>query len=91
MVGFDLMEAGSETTASTLVWVILYLTLHPEVQERCYTEIEENIGQTSVTLEDTANLNFCQATIAEIQRVGQIAVASFLHRVLKEVVQLCLK
>ena len=48
MVGFDLMGAGSETTASTLVWVILYLALHPEVQERCFKEIEENIGQSSV-------------------------------------------
>jgi methyl farnesoate epoxidase/farnesoate epoxidase len=85
MVGFDLMAAGSETTSSTLVWVILFLSLHTEVQDRCYKEIEENIGHSNVTLEDTANLNFCQATIAEIQRVGQVAVSSLQHRVLKDV------
>ena len=85
MIGFDLMSAGSETTASTLVWAILYLVLHPSVQDRCYEEIEENIGQASVALADSGKLNYCQATIAEVQRLGQVAVASLQHRVTKQV------
>merc|ERR1719347_298644 len=85
MIGHDLMSAGSETVATTLNWIILYLTIQPTVQERCYQEIEETIGQQSVALSDTARLHYCQATIAEIQRVSQVAVSSIQHRVTKQV------
>ena len=85
MIGMDLMSAGSETTATTLIWVILYLVLYPEVQEKCHKEIEDQIGQSDVALGDTGKLNFCQATIAEIQRVAQVAVSSLQHRVTREV------
>ena len=35
----DLFEAGGETVGSTLSWVLLYLALNPEAQEKCYQEI----------------------------------------------------
>jgi len=85
MIGHDLMSAGSETVATTMNWVILFLTIHPEVQKKCFEEIEETIGQDTVALSDTDRLNYCQATIAEIQRVSQVAVSSVQHRVIKEV------
>jgi len=85
MIGHDLMSAGSETVATTLNWIILYLTIQPTVQERCYQEIEEVIGQKSVALSDTSRLHYCQATIAEIQRVSQVAVSSIQHRVTRQV------
>ena len=58
----------------------------PDVQEKCYKEIEDHIGESKVSLEDTGKLNFCQATIAEIQRVGEVAIASLQHIVTEEVV-----
>ena len=85
MIGHDLMSAGSETVATTMNWMILFLAIHPEVQEKCYEEIEETIGQDNVALSDTDRLNYCQATIAEIQRVSQVAVSSIQHRVIREV------
>eukprot|EP00091_Calanus_sinicus_P014080 TRINITY_DN31434_c0_g1_i1.p1 TRINITY_DN31434_c0_g1~~TRINITY_DN31434_c0_g1_i1.p1 ORF type:complete len:123 (-),score=17.30 TRINITY_DN31434_c0_g1_i1:61-429(-) len=85
MIGMDLMAAGSETSSTTLMWIILYLVVHPDVQEKCHKEIEDQIGESSVRLEDTGKLNFCQATIAEIQRVCEVAVSSLQHRVTKEV------
>ena len=85
MIGHDLMSAGSETVATTINWLILFLAIHPEVQEKCYEEIEETIGQDNVALSDTDRLNYCQATIAEIQRVSQVAVSSIQHRVIREV------
>jgi len=36
---FDLFAAGSETTSTTLLWIILYLIKYPEVQDLCRTEI----------------------------------------------------
>ena len=35
----DLFIAGSETTASMLDWLILYMMMYPEVQEQCHVEI----------------------------------------------------
>ena len=85
MIGHDLMSAGSETVATTMNWIILYLVLYPEVQEKCYREIEELIDQSNVALSDAERLHFCQATIAEIQRVSQVAVSNIQHRVMKKV------
>ncbi|KAI9495683.1 cytochrome P450 [Zychaea mexicana] len=36
--------AGSETTASTLEWMIALLANHPEIQTKVYEEIKNNIG-----------------------------------------------
>jgi cytochrome P450 len=36
--------AGSETTTSTLEWLIAFLANHPEIQDKAYKEIEEMIG-----------------------------------------------
>jgi cytochrome P450 len=83
MIGHDLISAGSETVATTLNWMILYLTINPEVQEKCYQEIAERVSDG--VLRDTEMLHYCQATIAEVQRLSQVAVASVQHRVTKEV------
>jgi len=85
MIGMDLMSAGSETTSTTLLWVVIYLVLYPEVQERCYEEVMTNLGESPVSLTDTDRLHYCQATIAEIQRVSVVAIASLQHRVTKTV------
>ena len=42
----DLFQAGSETISTTLSWAILYLTLYPEVQNKCWVEIDETLGST---------------------------------------------
>jgi len=85
MIGMDLMSAGSETTSTFLMWSVLYMVLYPEVQEKCQLEIEEHIGQANVSLNDFDKLNYCQATIAEVLRVSQVAVSTVYHRVIKKV------
>ena len=37
----DLFMAGTETTSATLVWGLLYLILHPEVQAKCRLEMSQ--------------------------------------------------
>jgi cytochrome P450 len=37
----DLFVAGSETTATTLSWAYMYLAEYPDIQEKCYKEIEK--------------------------------------------------
>ena len=40
----DFFQAGSETSSTTLSWAILYLALYPDIQEKCWKEIEQNLG-----------------------------------------------
>jgi len=44
MVCLDLFTAGSETTANTLDYAILYMVLNPEVQKKVQAEIDQVIG-----------------------------------------------
>lgn len=41
IVLFDLFIAGVETTTTSLLWAILYLLHHPEVQEKMFSELSE--------------------------------------------------
>ena len=40
----DLFIAGSETTSTTLLWSIVFLMRHPEIQERIHTELDGVFG-----------------------------------------------
>ena len=59
---YDFLMAGSETSATFLKWLVLYLTLHPEVQDRCREEILGVIGANSCKLEDIQNLPYTQVS-----------------------------
>ena len=61
MVCLDLFKAGAETTSTTLLWTVLYLTLHPQVQEKCFQEVQQVVGDHRPSL--SHHLPYCQATI----------------------------
>uniref|UniRef100_A0ACB8FP23 Uncharacterized protein n=1 Tax=Sphaerodactylus townsendi TaxID=933632 RepID=A0ACB8FP23_9SAUR len=70
---FDLFGAGTETTSSTLLWGILEMVLHPEVQERVHEEIEEVLGRDKPpTMADQPNMPYTNAVIHELQRWADI-------------------
>lgn len=56
-----------------------------DVQEKCYQEISNVLGDTDLSLEHIHDLNYCQAVLAEIQRHGQVAVTSVMHRITVQV------
>ena len=45
VTAMDLFAAGSETTATTLAWAILYMILNPEAQEKVQKEIDQVVGR----------------------------------------------
>ena len=46
------MSVGSETTATTLSWAVLYMILYPQVQEKIHKEIDEVLDDNEPSLED---------------------------------------
>ncbi|XP_005097664.1 cytochrome P450 2U1-like [Aplysia californica] len=69
----DLFIASTETTSSTLLWGILFLIRHPEVQENIYEELCREIGaDTAVRLQDRNKLPYINAVIMETQRLANI-------------------
>ena len=84
VVCLDLIEAGTETTSTTLVWSILYMALYPEIQKRCQKEIEDKIGSRPPTIDDASRLPYVMATVMETQRVSIMAPASLPHYLTKD-------
>ncbi|NXX45498.1 CP2J2 protein, partial [Tricholaema leucomelas] len=69
----DLLFAGTETTATTLRWALLYMATHPEIQARVQAEIELVMGQVrQPALEDRDKMPYTNAVIHEVQRIGNI-------------------
>lgn len=80
----DLFFAGSETTSSTLSWAILFLIGHPDVQDKVRKEVHQIVGPDRLPhLSDKALMPYTEATIQEIQRLGNIAPLGLPHSTYK--------
>ncbi|KAJ6662585.1 hypothetical protein lerEdw1_011722 [Lerista edwardsae] len=69
----DLFLAGTETTASTLRWALLYIVIYPEIQARVQSEIDSEIGQSrQPRMEDRDSMPYTNAVVHEVQRISNI-------------------
>jgi len=82
MILMDFFLAGTETSSTTLKWIVLYLTLHQEVQDKCRQEICSILGGSRCETSLLPLLSYVQATITEVQRVARVAPMSLLHSTL---------
>ncbi len=78
---FDLFLAGSDTTAVTLAWAILYLCKWPEVQRKLQEEIDIVTGGNSrqVSVQDRPSMGYTMALIDEVLRFSSIAQDGVQH------------
>ncbi|XP_067830680.1 cytochrome P450 2J2-like [Heptranchias perlo] len=77
---YDLFLAGTETMTTTLQWGILYMMAYPDVQEKCWKEIDKVIGHSRApSMEDRPNMPYVNAVVHEIQRFGNIIPLSVSH------------
>merc|ERR1712126_20781 len=76
---YDFFLAGTETSSTTLKWILLFLTLHEDVQDRCREEIRKTVGNGQVSATDLPSFPYLQAFIAEVQRISFITPVSLKH------------
>ncbi|XP_072042928.1 cytochrome P450 2U1-like [Amphiura filiformis] len=73
----DLFIAGTETTSTTLKWVLLYMMIYPDVQEKVQSELDDVVGRSRLpSLKDRLSLPYVEATVLEIQRIASITPLS---------------
>ncbi|KAM7419370.1 hypothetical protein PAMA_016480 [Pampus argenteus] len=76
----DLFIAGTDTTTSTVLWFLLYMALHPDVQDKVQAEIDEVVGKHQVvSLTHKGSMPFTEATIMEVQRMTVVVPLSIPH------------
>ncbi|XP_026055463.1 cytochrome P450 2B4-like isoform X1 [Carassius auratus] len=76
----DLFLAGTDTTATTIRWGLIYLTQNPDVQERCHEEIVRVLGYDRLpSMDDRDKLPYTYATVHEIQRYANIVPSGVFH------------
>ncbi|MFT7815177.1 cytochrome P450 2U1 [Arapaima gigas] len=76
----DLFIAGTDTTTNTVLWILLYMSLYPDVQEKVQKEIDSVVPPDRVpSLTDKARLPFTEATLMEVLRMAVVVPLSIPH------------
>ena len=76
----DLFLAGTETTASTLLWMLALLANDPKVQRTIQQEIDANVPYFRLpAYVDKNKLPFAEATILEVMRLKTAAPLALPH------------
>ncbi|XP_067833411.1 cytochrome P450 2J1-like isoform X2 [Heptranchias perlo] len=82
----DLMVGGTETVASVLRWLLLYMMTYPSIQDKVHHEIDIMIGpdkQPSWT--DRVKLPYTNAVIHEVLRLGNVIPLNVPRQTTKDV------
>ncbi|XP_066282039.1 cytochrome P450 2U1-like [Branchiostoma lanceolatum] len=76
----DFLAAGTETTATTLSWPLLYLALNPAWQRKVQEELDTVVGRDEIPpYSRREELPFTEATILESQRIRTVLPLSVPH------------
>ncbi|XP_023283957.1 cytochrome P450 2U1 [Seriola lalandi dorsalis] len=83
----DLFIAGTDTTANSILWILLYMVLYPDIQDMVQAEIDEVVGRhRGPSMTDKGSLPFTEATIMEVQRLTVVVPLGIPHMASKTTV-----
>ncbi|KAF3945585.1 hypothetical protein CMV_028055 [Castanea mollissima] len=65
----EVINAGTDTSATTVEWALLHLVMNQEIQEKLYKEIVEHVGKEGlVTENDVEKMSYLGAVVKETFR-----------------------
>ncbi|PAA47032.1 hypothetical protein BOX15_Mlig001422g2 [Macrostomum lignano] len=80
-VCFEFYLAGTDTTARSMEWLLLYMAFYPEVQDRVQNELDSVVGQSRrPRMQDRTELHYTSAVIDETYRKASLAAIGVFHR-----------
>uniref|UniRef100_A0A8C4VAK1 Cytochrome P450 n=1 Tax=Falco tinnunculus TaxID=100819 RepID=A0A8C4VAK1_FALTI len=83
--GFDLFLGGSETTATTLRWALLFMVVYPDIQEKIQKELDAVLSPSHlICYEDQKKLPYTNAVIHEITRFSSIILITLPREAVKD-------
>ncbi|XP_069075485.1 cytochrome P450 2J2-like isoform X2 [Pleurodeles waltl] len=81
----DLFFAGSETTALTLLWALLYMLKYPDIQEKVQRELDDVLEPSeTIHYEHRMKLPYTNAVIHEALRYSSIVPLALPHHCVKD-------
>ncbi|XP_053397674.1 cytochrome P450 2K4-like [Mercenaria mercenaria] len=81
IAAYHLIVAGSETTASTVRWILLHLIRNPHIQDKMYAEMTKVLGKEPPSVADRKRLPYVQAVVLEGLRISHVAPLAMPHTV----------
>ncbi|XP_035676719.1 cytochrome P450 2D28-like [Branchiostoma floridae] len=79
--------AGTDTTATTLHWAVLFMILHPDIQQKVQQEIDSVLGPNQdPSMEHRSKMPYTEATLSEISRMAATAPMTALHFTTSDIV-----
>ncbi|XP_034004040.1 cytochrome P450 2K1-like isoform X3 [Trematomus bernacchii] len=81
----NLFAAGTDTTATTLRWGLLFMAKYPKIQGKVKEELSRVIGSRQAQVEDRKSLPFTDAVIHETQRLANIVPMALPHKTSQDV------
>ncbi|XP_032398643.1 cytochrome P450 2K1 [Etheostoma spectabile] len=81
----NLFAAGTDTTATTLRWGLLFMAKNPKIQDQVREELSREIGSRNIQIEDRKNLPFTEAVIHETQRLASILPIAVPHKTSQDI------
>lgn len=80
----SLLEAGSDTTAGTLIGFVQAMVVFPEVQKRAQEEIDRVCGDRYPTMEDEFNMQYIRGCVKESMRWMPTDILGVPHAVIRD-------
>ncbi|XP_078620784.1 cytochrome P450 2D4-like [Branchiostoma floridae x Branchiostoma japonicum] len=68
----NLFLAGTDTTANTLLWSLLFMTLNPDIQNKVHEELDAAVGESLPALSHRSQLPYVHACLLETMRIRPI-------------------
>ncbi|XP_066296747.1 vitamin D(3) 25-hydroxylase-like [Branchiostoma lanceolatum] len=73
LMALNLFFAGTDTTANTLMWSLLYMTLNADIQNKVQRELDAVVGEGLPTLSHRSRLPYVNACLLEVMRIRLIS------------------